>query len=899
MSLRREILVFSLLALLLVPFVAFGAWYETQNYGLGEIAFNPNTSPWGRYLEVPESNYIIFAFSSGFTYWTSLMTIDTNTGKLRDGVLIYHRITDVVSVPDPRGGWNIYFTDEGRFGRVSIDPHGEFGEEEYLGKTFESSTTAIAVPQRYEIWYFGKRIFRYDTVGDEWTEFQYPEGWLSDFSYTTVYPADDLNTAICRAKSDSLVDYQACWFDLETGESKLINHEPDFFQDIKDIEAWNAMPGQYLIMKEGELWSYSSITGEIELVMRGFKGYCQNILQEKSGRYLYTLGDGNGLYILDLVEKTYTTHLLSLNEGDTIAFSSQTDTMFDSELNKIIVFITEAEIFGRLTLGTIDLNELRLEYIANLPESVKLMAMYIPRQHKLFTSSIPYVYIVDIETGEVKQTTSLMNLSTRWSVAEGDPAPTLLPESRSTYFRRLGFLGAKELHSAGPGKSLSATYMFPESNTALLKVSTDEGKIFREYNFDDNTYQDIELPGDIHWYFPDNRNEQIVAFKRYDDAILQFIKPRGRVATWAPEDLSELSASTCYFDYQNDAFWAVYRNDGASRWHFYKVSTVTHELLDSFIVPYDEMNYPASLKADPSGRYLCFFQAEGTGKDLSDRYLVIFDIASRAEAKRFKLQEAVNNNVFGVSKVFPAMIFIPDHNRLLVWGHDRAWCIDLETKEMLYGELQVDPSAVCKYGVGIEGFYDESRQVAVIADFYHEGGRYDYDGVNILEVDHNTGEILKQEHFDIDYVRKIFISGDKKRIYMLGYEHPKYYVFHIDPSWENPPAVKTRSNFMEYSPGDPCRFTISIKNDNAQNANLYVWLCIPGGDYLFFNGLGFSPEITGIPLTLPAGLDVSADIVNFVIPEIMPEGFYNLNAILLSDDYGFGPMGTWNFYVGD
>ena len=80
---------------------------------------------------------------------------------------------------------------------------------------------------------------------------------------------------------------------------------------------------------------------------------------------------------------------------------------------------------------------------------------------------------------------------------------------------------------------------------------------------------------------------------------------------------------------------------------------------------------------------------------------------------------------------------------------------------------------------------------------------------------------------------------------------------------------------------------------------MFAWLCLPGQGVLFFNGLGWSPDVIGIPLTLPADIDLTADILNYEIPPIMPKGFYNFNAIFMNENYQFGPMGTWNFYIGE
>ena len=68
---------------------------------------------------------------------------------------------------------------------------------------------------------------------------------------------------------------------------------------------------------------------------------------------------------------------------------------------------------------------------------------------------------------------------------------------------------------------------------------------------------------------------------------------------------------------------------------------------------------------------------------------------------------------------------------------------------------------------------------------------------------------------------------------------------------------------------------------------------------LFFNGIGFTFDVTGIELEIPADTDITADFLSFTMPAGVPEGFYNLNAVFINDNGERGPIGTWNFYVKD
>ena len=126
-------------------------------------------------------------------------------------------------------------------------------------------------------------------------------------------------------------------------------------------------------------------------------------------------------------------------------------------------------------------------------------------------------------------------------------------------------------------------------------------------------------------------------------------------------------------------------------------------------------------------------------------------------------------------------------------------------------------------------------------------------------------------------------------------------ILHLYPEWEEPCKVFPSTNFVQFGDGDDAKFRVNIKNeyDYNQYAALYIWLVTPQDLMFFFDGFGLTPEIFGIPLDIPANTDISADILTFTMPEGVPEGYYNINAVFIDEDFNRGPVGTWNFYVKD
>jgi len=867
-----------------IPGFVLGEWYEVHNLGLGDSAM-PEQGAW-QYAELPESPYLLLSSNN------YIMALEVNTGKLRNGYLGENNFYGGFGMPAEGDGWDLYYRPGGTTWRLHVNSHGEFGDDIPLGLPTEDFVIPLPVPETGKIWFFSTKIFRLDTATLEYTAYDYPEGIYSDISYIYLYPSDDKNTLVACVKSESHIGYQGFWMNLGTGESKLIDASPDFFQWIDDIREWYAKPGSFLIAKDNILWTYDPASDEIELLIEELPGYLQNIMQESSGRFLYTVGDGNMLYITDLFEKTTASYELDLREGDSILFSGQTDTMFDPDRNKIIIFVSPG---WDMTLAVIDLEDKSVEYLDAIPGNVGLKVVFLRRENKLLTNVGSSICIIDLNTKEVKTSISLKNHSSTWGTCIGEATPTLIPEKNTMFFKRLGPLGRLEIHNAGEGKRLRNAYMYPGSNIALMKIDMDlNDYVYREYNFDDNTTEDIELPLNINSWFPDPAHEQIITFTKYTEGSgsVQFLKPHGRARVFRLAEDESITGSKLIFAPEEEAAWAVLANLETDEYFFYKLSTATGEILDSFSLPPGEISYPGGIKLDPAGRYLYFINYNRIDDWTSDRLLVVLDTEKREVVARYTIQTNAGKYFHFVA--VPGIIPIPGQDKVFVWNHYGGWCIDTKTWEVLYGETKDNPENEYHRISYIDGYWDEERELVVVVDL-----SYGPNPKRIIEVQLASGEVWREIPLPDEDITKVFFPSDKSKIFLLSWDKARYFTYNLTPEWERPARITTQTNFLQYTPGDSARFSLRIQNPTFQRATLYAWICIPNGGYLFFNGLGFSPEITGIPLTLPAGLDVSADIVNFEIPEIMPEGMYNFNAIFLSEDRGFGPMGTWNFYVGD
>jgi len=259
-----------------------------------------------------------------------------------------------------------------------------------------------------------------------------------------------------------------------------------------------------------------------------------------------------------------------------------------------------------------------------------------------------------------------------------------------------------------------------------------------------------------------------------------------------------------------------------------------------------------------------------------------------------------HSNDYGYYSVVPGLISIPARDRLFLWDHNNPWCIDTGSLEVIYGKFSENSDwSFENSGERMEGFWDEKREVVVVFDKSGEIIKYQpLPPFHLFEIKLDTGEVVKEIELSNEYT-DVYFPPEKDRIIFLNPERERLETLHLYPLWGDPTTITPSTNYVQVGEGDNCRFSVNIKNeyDYEQDATAYIWLIAPDGTMLFFDGLGFTPDITGIPLTLPANLDVNADFLTFTMPAGVPEGFYNLNALFINANGDRGPIGTWNFYV--
>jgi hypothetical protein len=873
------------------------AWYETHNLGLGNTGFKNNVDPWSFFTEIPNSPYVLL--NNGLYF----VTIDVPIGLVRDEYMFELGASNVIVLPDSEDGWNLYYNTMFQFGTVHISSNGEFKEQRWLNVTYENFANGIGIPQRNEIWYFTNKIFHFKAQNEEWNTFEYPQGWDTDMNVIYLYPSDDLESIIVVTKGKTIQDYEAMWFNTSSGESRMLYAEAKFFEGVYDVKQWNGHPGKYLILKKSQVIAYDVNNGTYEILVQDFGGLTENIMQDKTGKYVYSLNI-DSISVIDLIEKKIDVHSLSLNEGDQITLSAHTDTIYDTQRRKIITYIRDKD-YTKLSFALIDLDNFSLNYIQKLPDGISMVALFMQRDNRIVTTRKTQLYILDLDTMERIITIPLATISYKWSAIPGDPAPTIIPDFfTTTYFKKLESLGRLDNYYGGDGNFIRSMIFYPGTDIAFMQVDTGAGfNIFnyKEYDFKDNSITPFDTPPMKPIFLdPDPKNGQIIDLNGTDPAVdngaLQFIKSGKRIRSWVPPENStpgnpKIMSYTRSLDTENDIYWAVYRDLVTKDVYFYEFSTKTQELLESFMVPVSDFISITGLVMDSTKKFLYYTSLKEVSQNIYDIYFIAFDIEKREIVTKILL--ATNSTT-----MYSGIILIPEQNRIFLWAHYGAWLIDSNNFNVIYGEVKDNPQVVYKKLAYIDGFFDEENNSVIIADLYTSNDEGGSPYKRILKVDLLTGNVINSYKLPDDTINQVFLSKDKKNFYMLSYDKPRFFVIPTNPAWKDPPTIKTSTNYIGYTPGDKARFNIHVTNgENSQKVNIYLWLCAPGNITLFFDGIGFSQVPSGIPVVLPANLDISGDILSIVIPQIMPDGFYQFNAIFLNDKYDIGSMGTWNFYV--
>jgi len=145
------------------------------------------------------------------------------------------------------------------------------------------------------------------------------------------------------------------------------------------------------------------------------------------------------------------------------------------------------------------------------------------------------------------------------------------------------------------------------------------------------------------------------------------------------------------------------------------------------------------MAVDPFQRYLFFINKPRQTKS----ELVIFDLLKREITKKILLQTNVNDPGAMYERVIPEIIPIPERNKVFLWGHPHAWCVDLDTMELIYGEVIDNPTSLIYATQKFYSNMDDNRNMVVVVDPAFEAEDVDKRKY-VSEIDFDTGEVVRR-----------------------------------------------------------------------------------------------------------------------------------------------------------
>jgi len=888
----------------LVLFMSFGVlhaqWLEYESPVVGN--FSMNTYGNNAIHEIPNSHYFLISDGSENLIGNNIAILDIETGRIRNSIKRDYKMNHPVILPDPDSGWNIYYHGWGTstLGMLHIDAHGEFGNEMLLRKTMESPVLSAEVLDRAEVWFIGDCIYRLTIRDDLWTEFTYPEGWDHDIAAKygyRMFKTEDNDTLFAIFYGNTEAKYQMMMLNLITGHTSIfIPPDDDFLSSInsiKDIKEWKGHDGLYLILTSNSIWIYNALTGYIHHYIDDLITRTSKIMQTGDGKFMYLFGrEDTSLKIINLEDKSIEKKTFLLEEGWIFDYSF---AEMNRENGQLITLLVKGDIGGRNKPVVINLADLSLIYVPGIV--LKHGDFKYLKEHNVLIVSGDEspIYITFLDSGEIKSPIQLNYQADNWSVMVGRNYPTLLNNMAGSTFCRFLPPCKREMFDIDIQEDVQIynACQFPCAESAIIYGYIDYEIHYFEYIFDDGTVEEIEglILSNL---YSDPSNNQIVGLFY---GSIYFIKPHGKVRKSSYPPPEGFTFYSSIFDPDNNAVWITYYKPDtlAHEVRIDKISTVTYLLEDSIDISFGyNFHYPPrDVKIDPSQRYFYFIDRDWEAKT---RELVILNLEKKSREMVLNLQRNVDDEFH--KHTYPCIVNIPEQEKLFIWDGNGSWSIDTESMEVLYGEVKDDPQELYWGGGNIitKGIWDSQKERILVIDDTFDATD---DPSRVLEFDLDTGEITREIELP-QYFDKAFFPGSKDKIIFLDSDESKVYTLHLDPAWENPATVQPKTNYLQFGIGDNARFTLHIKNGETEhNVTAYVWLITPNGDMLFMTPGNVIPELRSFPLILPANIDVDWDILNFSVPEILPEGFYNFNAFFVNERFDRGPIGTWNFYVKD
>jgi hypothetical protein len=863
---NKKIFEMFFLSIVFLCFLSISSWcflIDDQNLLPGNISGASNNT----ITRLSPSNYILVNFQNQF------IVLDTDEPRFLGHVLCPDMLTFKFTVLPTTEGWDVYvFTktesDNGKFGKFHINPDGEMMDYEYLLPwNDEKMPTLMSYSEGKKVLLFTTKFYSYTPGANEFEINKMPEGW-SDGGSISACTLEGSNYIILYQNSMS------CIWDLKENTGQIL-------QEVHNMipKPWTNHPGKYICLggtSDKYILSFDTKNLQFDVLFNELPLRSSDLAIDPKGNFVYSMVKGiyDKLFVFDIENRSY--EYINL-DYDTTNYGVDINNWFMIPgTNKL-----RTELAGTLdwTLPRqpvlIDVTDGKVE-ILNLGYSSSGLAkkyVYFPESNRLISNESPgYISIFDIKN-EVLIPTLIFNSSLNsnlfgywWNSFWTNVNP---------YIYKIGpALGNREL--IDDGLSTMSWAFYPDEERILCEVGYLSSDSLVEYYPKSGRMEKIDFKTSnvMKMYF-DTLNDRILAVDYDSEKFIfksYFIKNLDDIVEWS-FPYSDTKIASMAYDNEENALWMEYLYQNSSGIGFLKLTNPDQAYEDHF---FSNIDLPSGeLTIYNHGEFFILYHSP-----------TLYIIDGKSGDILFEKQIYEGDSYYKT-----AIIPVPEKKCIFLWDGSKAWKIDTRNWNLVYGDTYQNPSQ--KSSNDMKGCYDAVRNELIIFDTKEANA--------VIKVDAETGTIIEKAPLNpeiIDIWLNPYIDVKNSTVYFLKDSSGLMTTVRLDDDWDKAPTIKPQGQYLEYRPGDTFKLILDIANpaDVPQDVTAYIWFWLPTGQYIFFGPNGLTTEVVGIPLTLPANLDTSISIDLFTVPQGMPAGFYNLNAVFFNNRTAVrGPMGTYNF----
>jgi hypothetical protein len=824
---------------------------------------------------LPGSNFIVTSNAQ------QLLVFDVEhnvyRGYLKDPMISYNN-----AILQNDNGWDVYqVRSDKKFIKIPITSEGEIRNPEFILNWDEIiEPKYLAYPETNQVFLFTSKIYRYTTGINNFDIFPLPDGWTDRTELTRLFPLEGTNSVLLYCLNNKSGVKHIAYWDLDKCEGYLLSQFIEIISVVKmkgDGNKYLCLVGEISDTKDLYIFNFDKKT--FNPLMEDVPYGPDNLILDDSGKFVYgiisNVGELSQLVVINLENKNY--EFKSIGYDDKNYGIYLTNWFLIPGKNQILSNLISTKASTSISKPVlIDLETFKLEFLdKNLSGISNTSPIYIPELNRVVSNeSEDSIFVLDVEKEKLETSISLTSEFNKLDSNQKD----IVTLSQYGKYLYIAYPSLGKIETFDIGYFHNDSMLYPDRSAAVLGFGSDHFET-QQYNFVSGSIYNVDIPDQLMFsFYQDIPGNRILAVNSFDQKFY-IINDWDNVQKWDFPMPDMLIDYRLIMDSDIGQLWMPYNNEDKTQFGFVKLD-LSDSTYENYTFP--EMNtYPTAWGIYNHGEYIFYY---------SKKILYVLD----PKTEKIVFNKAIYNPDSTGRAIAPAIVPVPDKKSIYVWDGSQNWHIDVENWQILNGETYQNPNHI--QNGKLVGYY------AVKADelIYYDTAQNN----SIYRIDPDSGSIKEQIILDQELLVISNYTFDQESIafHFFDTKTGEIKTLRIEDHWNNAPSIKPQGQFVEYRPGDTFKLILDIANppDAPQDVTAYIWFWLPTGQYIFFGPNGLTTEVKGMPLTLPANLDTRVSIDLFTVPQSMPAGFYNLNAVFFNNRTAVrGPMGTYNFMAGE